>query len=66
MAAADGFVLKSKGKVHMLQFLKRVSIPIVTGAHIVTALQAIVSRNVSALQSAVISVTRYTAERLGM
>lgn len=58
MAAADGFVIEVEGLGTHAAVPEAGIDPIVTGAHIVTALQAIVSRNVSSLQSAVISVTR--------
>ncbi|KQX45355.1 M20 peptidase aminoacylase family protein [Paenibacillus sp. Root444D2] len=58
MASADGFVVEIEGKGTHAAVPEAGVDPIVTGAHIVTALQAIVSRNVSALQSAVISVTK--------
>lgn len=58
MAAADGFVIEVEGLGTHAAVPEAGIDPIVTGAHIVTALQSIVSRNVSSLQSAVISVTR--------
>jgi amidohydrolase len=58
MAAADGFVVEVEG-LGSHAAVPEVGIdPIVAAAHIVTALQSIVSRNVSPLQSAVISVTK--------
>ncbi|WFR64763.1 amidohydrolase [Paenibacillus amylolyticus] len=58
MAAADGFVVKVEG-VGTHPAVPEAGIdPIVVAAHIVTALQAIVSRNVGAQESAVISVTK--------
>ncbi|NOU97721.1 amidohydrolase [Paenibacillus sp. LMG 31456] len=58
MAAADGFLVEFEG-VGSHAAVPEASIdPIVAAAHLVTALQSIVSRNVSPLDSAVISVTR--------
>ncbi|WNR42604.1 amidohydrolase [Paenibacillus roseipurpureus] len=58
MAAADGFVIEVEGTGTHAAVPEAGIDPIVTGAHIVTALQSIVSRNISSLESAVISVTR--------
>ncbi|WP_341278906.1 amidohydrolase [Paenibacillus sp. FSL H8-0537] len=58
MAAADGFVVEVTGKGSHAAVPEASIDPIVTAAHIVTALQSIVSRNVSPLLSAVVSVTR--------
>lgn len=58
MAAADGFVIEVEGTGTHAAVPEAGIDPIVTGAHMVTALQSIVSRNISSLQSAVISVTR--------
>ncbi|NQX71482.1 M20 peptidase aminoacylase family protein [Paenibacillus alba] len=58
MAAADGFVIEVEGLGTHAAVPEAGIDPIVTGAHIVTALQSIISRNISSLQSAVISVTR--------
>ncbi|RTE10149.1 amidohydrolase [Paenibacillus whitsoniae] len=58
MAAADGFAIEVEGLGTHAAVPEAGIDPIVTGAHIITALQAIVSRNISSLQSAVISVTR--------
>ncbi|PYE48276.1 amidohydrolase [Paenibacillus barcinonensis] len=58
MAAADGFVVKVEGVGTHAAVPEAGIDPIVVAAHIVTALQAIVSRNVSAQESAVISVTK--------
>ncbi|MFD0617581.1 amidohydrolase [Paenibacillus sp. GCM10027629] len=57
MAAADGFHVEIEGKGSHAAVPEAGLDPIVTAAHVITALQSIVSRNVSALQSAVISVT---------
>ncbi|SFT17011.1 amidohydrolase [Paenibacillus sp. BC26] len=58
MAAADGFVVDVEGRGSHAAVPEAGLDPIVASAHIITALQSIVSRNVSALDSAVISVTR--------
>ncbi|MDQ0920282.1 M20 peptidase aminoacylase family protein [Paenibacillus sp. V4I5] len=58
MAAADGFVVEIEGVGTHAAVPEAGIDPIVTGAHIVTALQSIVSRNISSLHSAVISVTK--------
>ncbi|MFD1174928.1 M20 peptidase aminoacylase family protein [Paenibacillus puldeungensis] len=58
MAAADGFVVEVAGKGTHAAVPEAGLDPIVTASHIITALQSIVSRNVSSLESAVISVTK--------
>ncbi|WP_239614988.1 amidohydrolase [Cohnella mopanensis] len=58
MAAADGFIVEVEGRGTHAAVPEAGLDPIVASAHIITALQSIVSRNVSALDSAVISVTR--------
>lgn len=58
MAAADGFIVKVEGVGTHAAVPEAGIDPIVVAAHIVTALQAIVSRNVGAQESAVISVTK--------
>ncbi|GGD67305.1 amidohydrolase [Paenibacillus nasutitermitis] len=58
MAAADGFEVAVEGLGTHAAVPEAGLDPIVTAAHIITALQSVVSRNVSALESAVISVTR--------
>lgn len=58
MAAADGFVVEVTGAGSHAAVPEAGIDPIVTASHIVTTLQSIVSRNVSALHSAVISVTK--------
>lgn len=58
MAAADGFIIEVAGVGTHAAVPEAGVDPIVTAAHIVTALQSIVSRNISPLQSAVISVTK--------
>ncbi|WP_270170871.1 amidohydrolase [Paenibacillus sp. SYP-B4298] len=58
MAAADGFAIEVDGIGSHAAVPDAALDPIVTAAHIVTALQSVISRNVSPLDSAVISVTR--------
>lgn len=58
MAAADGFKIEVKGKGSHAAVPEAGLDPIVSAAHIITAAQSIVSRNVSALDSAVLSVTK--------
>ncbi|AIQ45681.1 hydrolase [Paenibacillus sp. FSL R7-0273] len=58
MAAADGFVVEVKGSGSHAAVPEAAIDPIVAAAHIVTALQSVVSRNVSPLHSAVVSVTQ--------
>ncbi|MBY9079774.1 amidohydrolase [Paenibacillus sp. HN-1] len=58
MAAADGFKVEVKGKGSHAAVPEAGLDPIVAAAHIITAAQSIVSRNVSALGSAVVSVTK--------
>ena len=61
MAAADGFIVEVEGRGSHAAVPEAGLDPIVTAAHIITALQSIVSRSVSALDSAVVSVTRLNA-----
>ncbi|MDD9269039.1 amidohydrolase [Paenibacillus sp. GCM10023248] len=58
MAAADGFLVELQGKGSHAAVPEASIDPILTAAHMVVALQSIVSRNVSPLESAVVSVTR--------
>ncbi|OXS55530.1 hydrolase [Cohnella sp. CIP 111063] len=58
MAAADGFIVEVKGLGTHAAVPEAGIDPIVASAHIITALQSIVSRNVGALGGAVVSVTR--------
>ncbi|MBA9086224.1 amidohydrolase [Fontibacillus solani] len=58
MAAADGFTVEVEGRGVHAAVPEAGLDPIVISAHIVTALQSIVSRNVGALESAVVSITR--------
>lgn len=61
MAAADGFLVEVEGKSSHAAVPESGLDPIVAAAHLITALQTIVSRNVGALDSAVVSVTRLNA-----
>ena len=61
MAAADGFAVEVEGRGSHAAVPEAGIDPIVASAHMITALQSIVSRNVSALDSAVVSVTRLNA-----
>jgi len=61
MAAADGFVVEVDGIGTHAASPEQGLDPIVVAAHMITALQTIVSRNVGALESAVVSVTRLHA-----
>ncbi|MFD2332388.1 amidohydrolase [Cohnella sp. GCM10020058] len=61
MAAADGFAVEVDGKGTHAAVPEAGLDPLVTAAHMLTALQSIVSRNVSSLDSAVVSVTRLSA-----
>ncbi|XID93426.1 amidohydrolase [Paenibacillaceae bacterium WGS1546] len=61
MAAADGFVVEVKGLGTHAAVPEAGIDPIVASAHIITALQSIVSRNVGALDGAVVSVTRLSS-----
>ncbi|OMD73798.1 hydrolase [Paenibacillus odorifer] len=58
MAAADGFVIEVQGGSSHADVPEAGIDPIIAASHIVTAFQSIVSRNVSPLQSAVVSVTQ--------
>ncbi|SDG39939.1 amidohydrolase [Fontibacillus panacisegetis] len=58
MAAADGFAVEVQGRGSHAALPESGLDPIVIAAHIVTALQSIVSRNVGALESTVVSITR--------
>lgn len=61
MAAADGFAVEVDGKGTHAAVPEAGRDPLITAAHMLTALQSIVSRNVSSLDSAVVSVTRLSA-----
>ncbi|BFT74218.1 amidohydrolase [Paenibacillus sp. P36] len=58
MAAADGFLVELEGVGSHAAVPEASVDPVVAAAYLVTALQSIVSRNVSPLESAVVSVTR--------
>ncbi|WCT57926.1 amidohydrolase [Paenibacillus kyungheensis] len=58
MAAADGFIVEVTGVGTHAAVPEAGIDPIVVSAHIVTAIQSIVSRNISSQQGAVISVTQ--------
>lgn len=58
MAAADGFLVDVQGIGTHAAAPEAGNDPVVASAHMITALQSVVSRNVSPLDSAVISVTR--------
>jgi amidohydrolase len=59
MASADGFILKIHGKGGHGAYPHKTVDPIAAGAEVVVALQQIVSREISPLQPAVISVTTF-------
>ncbi|WP_052339399.1 amidohydrolase [Gorillibacterium massiliense] len=58
MAAADGFAIHVEGRGSHAAVPEASIDAIVASAHIITALQSVVSRNVSSLDSAVVSVTK--------
>jgi len=58
MAAADGFTIELTGHGAHAAVPEASVDPIIAAAHIVTALQTVISRNVGALENAVISVTK--------
>ncbi|KWW15487.1 MULTISPECIES: amidohydrolase [Peribacillus] len=60
MAAVDRFQIVLQGKGSHAAIPQSGNDPIAAGAQLITALQTIVSRNVSPLESAVVSVTRIT------
>ncbi len=60
MAAVDRFHVVLHGKGSHAAIPQNGKDPIVAAGHLITALQTVVSRNVSPLQSAVVSVTRIT------
>jgi amidohydrolase len=59
MAGAELFTIKITGKGGHGAMPHGAIDPVLTGAHIVTALQSVVSRNVAPLESAVVSVTQF-------
>jgi N-acetylcysteine deacetylase len=60
MAAVDRFHITLYGKGSHAAIPQNGNDPIVASAHLITALQTIVSRNISPLQCAVLSVTKVT------
>ncbi len=58
MAAVDRFVITLRGKGSHAGLRHTGKDPIVASTHVITAIQSIVSRSISPLKSAVISVTR--------
>ncbi|MEM1162757.1 MAG: amidohydrolase, partial [Pseudomonadota bacterium] len=61
MAASDEFVITIRGQGGHAAQPQTTSDPLIAGAHLVTALQTIVSRKVDPLKSAVVSVTEFHA-----
>ncbi len=61
LAAADAFTIRLEGRGGHAAIPHQCVDPIIAGAQIVTALQAIVSRNVDPLDSCVVSVTSFHA-----
>lgn len=61
MAGADRFTITVRGKGVHAAFPHKGIDPVLTGAHIVTALQSLVSRNVDPLDQGVVSVTQFHA-----
>lgn len=59
MAAADGFTVEIKGKSSHAAVPEAGLDSILTASHIITSLQSIVSRNISPLENAVVSVTKF-------
>ncbi len=61
MAAVDQFTIDIEGRGGHAAWPSRCIDPTMVGAHIMTALQTIVSRNVDPIESAVVSVTKFNA-----
>lgn len=61
MAASDEFLITIRGQGGHAAQPQTTSDPLIAGAHLVTALQTIVSRKVDPLKSAVVSVTEFHA-----
>ena len=61
MAAADQFIVTIEGKGAHAAAPHLGIDPVVVGAHVITALQSIASRNVDPLKSVVVSVTMFNA-----
>lgn len=58
LASADQYIIKVNGRGGHAAFPHRTLDPVVVAAHIVTALQSIVSRNTNPLDSAVVTIGR--------
>ena len=65
MAAADELEILVRGTGGHAAFPHRAADPILAGAHVVTALQSIVSRNTDPLDSAVVSMTMFHGGEVG-
>ncbi len=65
MAAADELDIVVRGTGGHAAFPHRACDPILVGAHLVTALQSIVSRNTDPLDSAVVSITMFHGGEVG-
>jgi len=65
MAAADELEIVVRGTGGHAAFPHRASDAILAGAHLVTALQSIVSRNTDPLDSAVVSITMFHGGEVG-
>jgi amidohydrolase len=61
MASSDGFKITIRGKGGHGAWPHDTRDPVLVGAHIVTALQTIVSRRLDPIQAAVVSVTKFHA-----
>ena len=59
MASADGFTVEVKGKSSHAAVPESGFDSIVAASHMITSIQSIVSRNISPLESAVVSVTKF-------
>ncbi|WP_208615620.1 amidohydrolase [Gottfriedia luciferensis] len=59
MASADGFTVEVKGKSSHAAVPEAGLDSILTASHIITSLQSIISRSISPLESAVVSVTKF-------
>ncbi|MEH7347454.1 amidohydrolase [Gottfriedia acidiceleris] len=63
MASADGFTVEINGKSSHAAVPEAGLDSILSASHIITSLQSIVSRNISLLESAVVSVTKFHSGR---
>lgn len=61
MAGADMFTIKIRGSGGHAALPDQTRDPVIAGSHIVSALQSVVSRNVSGMDTAVVSVTMFHA-----